>query len=231
MISATGIDSGGHHTQAVYEYARRHQHAHVLAVKGMSVAGKSILGKPSEQDVNWRGQKVKRGVKLWPIGTDTAKAEIYGRLRNTEPGPGYVHISKHYHPDVFEQITSERLVTRYIKGHARMDWVKPAGKRNEALDCGVYALAMAHYLGIDRWRESDWAKLESQVQGRDLFDLPPPKAEPDASGSPDEPDQPAEQAKAPAQPLPMPQPPPKPLDPPVLQNRPIRNRPTSRPSW
>jgi len=173
VISATAVDSGGHHTQAVYEYARRHQHMHVLAVKGMSVSGKAILGKPSEQDVNWRGQKVKRGVKLWPIGTDTAKAEIYGRLRNTEPGPGYVHISKNHHPDVFEQITSERLVTRYVKGHARLDWVKPAGKRNEALDCAVYALGCAHYLGIERWRESDWARLESQVQGRDLFDAPP----------------------------------------------------------
>jgi phage terminase large subunit GpA-like protein len=171
-IVATMVDSGGHHTQAVYEYARRYQHTHVYAVKGSSVAGKSVLGKPTEQDVNWRGQKVKRGVKLWPIGTDTAKAEIYGRLRNTEPGPGYVHISKHHHPEVFEQITSERMITRYVKGHPRLEWVKPAGKRNEALDCAVYALAAAHFLGLDRWRESDWQKAELQAQGRDLFDSP-----------------------------------------------------------
>jgi phage terminase large subunit GpA-like protein len=222
IISASMIDSGGHHTQAVYEYARRHQHMHVYAVKGMSVSGKSILGKPSEQDVNWRGQKVKRGVKLWPIGTDTAKAEIYGRLRNTEPGPGYVHISKHHHPDVFEQITSERLVTRYIKGHAKLDWVKPAGKRNEALDCAVYALAAAHFLGIERWRESDWARLESQVQGRDLFDAP---AAPHASQPPEPTPNPATLA-IPVKPDPLPH-----LPQAMQPNRPTRPRPTARPTW
>lgn len=172
-ILACMIDSGGHHTQAVYSYARAHQHAGVCAVKGMSQSGKSVLGKPTDQDLNWRGNKHKRGVKLWPIGTDTAKAEIYGRLRIADPGPGYVHLSKHMPGEVFEQLTSERLVTRYIKGHPRLEWVKPPGKRNEALDCAVYALAGAHKVGIDRWREGDWAKWASRVESRDLFDAPP----------------------------------------------------------
>ncbi len=170
------VDSGGHHTQAVYSYCRSHQHAHIYAIKGASVAGKAILGKPSDQDVNWRGQKLKRGVKLWPIGTDTAKAEIYGHLRITEPGPGYVHLSKHLPADVFEQLTAERLVTRYVKGHARLEWVKPAGRRNEALDCAVYALAAAHFVGIDRWKEGDWNKWQIRVAETDLFDTPPPEA-------------------------------------------------------
>jgi phage terminase large subunit GpA-like protein len=169
-ILAGFIDSGGHHTQAVYSYCRAHQHAHVYAIKGASISGKTILGKPSEQDVNWLGNRVKRGVKLWPIGTDTAKAEIYGRLRISEPGPGYVHISRNFPADVFEQLTSERLVTRYIKGHARLEWIKPNGKRNEALDCAVYALAAAIYVGIDRWKEGDWSKWEVRVAERDLFD-------------------------------------------------------------
>jgi phage terminase large subunit GpA-like protein len=169
-ILAAFVDSGGHHTQAVYSYCRAHQHAHVHAIKGQSISGKAILGKPSDQDVSWRGQKLKRGVKLWPIGTDTAKAEIYGRLRIAEPGPGYVWLSKHLPGEVFEQLTAERLVTRYVKGHPRLEWVKPAGKRNEALDCAVYALAAAHMAGIDRWREADWAKWESRVQAPDLFE-------------------------------------------------------------
>jgi len=168
------VDSGGHHTQAVYSYCRRHQHAHVYAVKGQSQAGKAVLGKPTEQDVNWRGEKLKRGVKLWPVGTDTAKAEIYGRLRATEPGPGYVHLSKQMPADEFEQLTAERLVTRYVKGHPRLEWHKPAGRRNESLDCAVYALAGAHWAGMDRWKEGDWAKWERRVQSPDLFSPPPP---------------------------------------------------------
>jgi terminase, large subunit len=162
-LLATAIDSGGHHTQAVYGYARAHQHEHVLAVKGQSQTGKPIIGKPTQQDVNWRGEKVKRGVKLWPIGTDTAKAEIYGRLRIATPGAGFVLLSKHLPAEVFEQITSERLVTRYIKGRARLEWVLPGGKSNEDLDCAVYALACAMWGGMDRWRDADWARLEKRL--------------------------------------------------------------------
>ncbi len=175
-LLAAMVDTGGHHTQAVYSYCRAHQHANVWAVKGSSQAGRAVLGKPSDQDVNWRGQKLARGVKLWPIGTDTAKSEIYGHLRNAEPGSGYVWLSKHLPAEVFDQLTAERLVTRYVKGHAKLEWVKPAGKRNEALDCAVYALAAAHWLGIERWREADWARWEARVSAPDLFSPATPAA-------------------------------------------------------
>jgi len=163
-LLAVLIDSGGHHTQAVYHYARTHQTEAVLAGKGSSQSGKAIIGKPTNQDVNWRGQRFKSGVKLWPIGTDTAKAEIYGRLRIGEPGLGFVLLSKHLHPDVFDQLTSEKMVTRHVKGRPRLEWVLPAGRRNEGLDCAVYGLAAAHWLGMDRWREGDWSKWQSKVE-------------------------------------------------------------------
>jgi phage terminase large subunit GpA-like protein len=169
-LLACMVDSGGHHTQAVYAYVRAHSHAHVLAVKGLSISGRAVLGKPTEQDVNWRGAKFKRGVKLWPLGTDTAKAEIYGRLRINEPGPGFIHLSKHLPPEVFEQLTAEKLVTRYVKGRARLEWVKPAGKRNEALDCAVYALAAAHWLSMERWTDGDWRKWQQRIEVKDLVD-------------------------------------------------------------
>lgn len=204
-VLAVFVDSGGHHTQAVYAYARAHQHAHVYAIKGQSIAGKTILGKPSDQDVSWLGQRLKRGVKLWPIGTDTAKAEIYGRLRISEPGPGYVHLSRHLPIQVFEQLTAERLVTRYVKGHARLEWVKPNGRRNEALDCAVYALAAAIYVGIDRWKEGDWAKWQGRVADRDLFD-PPPPAGPEAEARADVPEEAQKPAPASASPAAVPMP-------------------------
>lgn len=172
-ILTTFIDSGGHHTHAVYSYARAHQHAHVYACKGSSISGRAILGKPTDQDVDWLGNRIKRGVKLWPIGTDTAKAEIYGRLAQATPGAGYVHISRLQPADVFDQLTAERLVTRYVKGRPRLEWVKPPGRRNEALDCAVYALAAAHYAGVDRWRDGDWSAWERRVATPDLFDAPP----------------------------------------------------------
>jgi len=183
-LLAVAVDTGGHHTQAVYTYVRSHQHANVLAVKGSSQSGRAVIGRPTDQDINWRGQRVKRGVKLWPVGTDTAKAEIYGRLRLEQPGPGYVHLSRHLPAEVFEQLTSERLVTRYLRGHPRLEWVKPPGRRNEALDCAVYALAAAHWLHIDRWRDGDWSKWERRVAAPDLFDQGVPQ-DPEQTKQPD----------------------------------------------
>lgn len=161
-LLATFVDSGGHNTQAVYVYCRAHQLEHVCATKGLSVSNRPIVGKPSTVDVTWRGVKAKRGAKLWPLGVDTAKGAIYSALRIQTPGPGYVHLTKALPSDVFEQITAERMVTRYVKGRARLEWVKPAGRRNEALDCAVLALAAAVYVGIDRWNEPEWARREKQ---------------------------------------------------------------------
>jgi phage terminase large subunit GpA-like protein len=184
-IMAAAIDSGGHHTQAVYNFTRQRSHRHIFAIKGQSQASKPILGKPSDVQVNLRGQKIK-GHKLWPVGTDTAKALIYGRMRLSAAGAGYMHFSRQLPADEFEQLTAERLVTKYVKGHARLEWHKPPGRRNEALDCEVYALAAAYYLGMARWKENDWAKWERAAQMRQLFDAPadpPPAATPDASES------------------------------------------------
>jgi phage terminase large subunit GpA-like protein len=173
-ILACFIDAGdGHTTQPVYNYTRTHQREHVHAIKGASVAGKVILGKPTQQEVNWRGVKIKKGVKLWPIGTDSAKSVFYGRLRLTKPGPGYVHLSKQMPGEVFEQLTAERLVTRYIKGRPKLEWVNPPGRRNEALDGAVYALAAAHYAGIDRWTEDEWKRREDTLTPP--TDTPQPK--------------------------------------------------------
>ena len=129
---------------------------------------------PRIQEVNWRGNKIPKGVKLWPIGTDTAKAEIYGRLRVVAPGPGYVHLSRHLPADEVEQLTSERMVTRYVRGRPRQEWVLPPGKRNEGLDCAVYALAGAHWAGVDRWSDADWARRERMVRPRDVVKEPAP---------------------------------------------------------
>ena len=168
LIEATFIDSGGHNTQAVYAYARDHANAQVFALKGASQPGKPALGKASMADINWRGRVQPRGLKLWPVGTDTIKHLIFGRLRLSQPGPGYIDLPADLaKTDEFEQLTAERLATSFHKGHARLSWVKPNGKRNEALDCAVYAYAGAVYLGVARMRENDWDRREQKVQPRE----------------------------------------------------------------
>lgn len=177
-IDAVAIDSGGHHTQEAYAFCRSRSWRHVIAVKGQSQSGKPILGKPSDIDVTYRGERIKRGVKLWPVGADTAKSTIYGRLRLTEHGPGYVHLGKWLPSEVFEQLTAERLVTKYYKGRPKLEWMKPPGRRNEALDCAVYALVAAHYLGVPRWKEPDWQRAESRVRQTNVSQSPAASQQP-----------------------------------------------------
>ena len=184
MIEATAIDTGGANTQAAYHYCRTHAHAHVLAIKGASQAGKPIIGKPSAVDVSWRGKVLPRSLKLWMVGTDTAKHLIYGRLRIQQTGPGYIHLPAALKAgDEFEQLTAERLITKYFKGHPKLEWFLPPGKRNEALDCAVYAYAAACYLGIQSMREAGWALREERIAPRllDLFSSPPAPSTPPAA--------------------------------------------------
>ena len=170
-ITATAVDSGGHHTDMVYRYARRHAGEHVLAVKGSSMPGRTIIGKPTAVEFNHHGKRVRHGGQLWLVGTDTAKGLLYGRMQVQEAGPGYVHTCAALPSYVWEQLTAERVVTRYIKGHPRRDWVKPAGRRNEALDCAVYAIAAAWHIGVPRHTDAHWQRYESRLRQADLLGL------------------------------------------------------------
>ena len=177
LVEATCVDTGGHNTHAVYAYCRNHAHANVLAIKGASVYGKAILGKPSMIDVTWRGKTAPRSLKLWSIGTDTAKHLIYGRMRVTQVGPGYVHVPKSLgNTDEFVQMTAARLMPVTVQGKASMRWITPQGKREEAGDCMVYAYAAACHIGIQTFREPSWALREAKIapQAQDLFTLKSP---------------------------------------------------------
>ena len=137
-VLAACVDTGGHHTQKVYEYCKRREHARVYAIKGASTAGKPLVSKFSKAN--------KLRVKLFTLGTDTAKQMIYSRLKVHQPGPGYCHFPADYPEEYFQQLTAERIQTKFINGHPTRIWVMPKGKRNEALDCRVYGLAALHIL-------------------------------------------------------------------------------------
>jgi phage terminase large subunit GpA-like protein len=172
LIEATCIDTGGHNTHAVYAYCRNHTRSNVLAIKGASTYGKTVLGKPSMIDVTHRGKTMPRSLKLWQIGTDTAKHLLYGRMRVTQVGPGYVHVPKSLQTtDEFEQMTAARLMPATVQGRSVLRWITPHGKREEGGDCMVYAYAAACYLGIQTYREPGWARRETMYAPRepDLF--------------------------------------------------------------
>lgn len=179
LIEATCIDTGGHNTHAVYTYCRNHAHAHVLAIKGASQYGRPVLGKPRMVDINWRGKTIASGVKVWQIGTDTAKHLLYGRMRLTTAGAGFVHVPKALSAtDEFEQMTAAKLLPVVVQGKSSMRWITPQGKREEAGDCQVYAYAAACFLGIASYREASWDRREQRYAPAhgDLFAESPASA-------------------------------------------------------
>lgn len=182
-ICATTIDSGGHHHDEVYQFTRLRRWRNVIAVKGASRPGRPVLAqRPSKVDVTWKGKTEKHGAELWIIGTDTAKDWIYNRYPFHE-GPGALHFSRDLPDDFYDQAVAERKITRYVKGHKRVEWVKGKAERNEALDLLVYNLAAAQFLGLHRYRESEWSKLQSAVAQGSLFaervEQPAPRDIPD----------------------------------------------------
>ncbi|MDX2440320.1 MAG: phage terminase large subunit family protein [Desulfobacterales bacterium] len=128
-------DSGGHFTDEVYEFSKKHGLNWVIPIKGASQPGKPIATFPRKRN--------KKGVYLTEVGTDNAKSIIYQRLNILEPGPGYCHwpISDKFDETHFEQLTVEKKILSYSRGKRVFVWVLPSGRRNEPLDCAVYALA------------------------------------------------------------------------------------------
>lgn len=137
-IDAACLDTGGHHTQAAYAFCRGRERQRIWAIKGM--AGKRPI---------WpkRPTKAAKGkVNLFGIGVDAAKEAVFARLKKPEHGAGFCHFPLNRDAAYFEQLTAERLRTRYVKGFPQQFWWKPDGRRNEALDCRVYAYAALHGL-------------------------------------------------------------------------------------
>lgn len=161
-IEAAAIDTGGHFTHQAYNFCRTRARQRIYAVKGDSQQGRPIKGKSSLQDVNYRGAIVKRGVKMWLVGTDTAKDLFHGRLQINAPGAGYVHFSAGLPGEFYEQLTAEVRVLQKTASGEQYRWAKRQ-QRNEVLDCTVYALFASHMLDLHRYTDRMWARLEDVV--------------------------------------------------------------------
>lgn len=136
LVEAVAVDSGGHFTQQVYEYAARRKSRRVWAIKGSGGFGRLIWPKVA-------GRAGRTAARVYIVGVDTAKDLLYGRLKRVhEPGPGFVHFPTSVEDFFFDQLSSEVLIYKMVAGR-RVRAYKPraSGVRTEALDCMVYAYA------------------------------------------------------------------------------------------
>lgn len=167
-IEAFGVDSG-YKSQRVYNYARGRPN--VLATDGRDGWTTPLLGIPKRVDVYNSGKPVKGGAMLWPVGTWTAKSELYGSLRKTIDGPdqnglwplGTGHFPEACDEAFFKQLTAESLVLVDKRdGSSKREWRKPRDQPNEQLDLWVISRAMAYHLGLDHYDLNKWKRLAAE---------------------------------------------------------------------
>lgn len=169
-IHATAIDSGGHHTDAVYAFAHRLKALRVHAIKGASGREHSIENGNKKVGFRWNGKVERQGPVLWHVGTNLAKDRFQARLDLATPGPGYVHFSADLSDEWFKQMAGEYRATRQMAYGTETRWA-PSRKRIEAKDCLTYAIWLEERL--DLWRPSKtkfWERLQQELEPEeDLF--------------------------------------------------------------
>ena len=176
-IRVMSVDSG-YATQDVYNWvkkfpqavfggagARASQPRTVVAIKGRDTET-ALISSVSKADLGGKRQ----GLRVWSLGVPIAKGELYRWLKLSrptdealakgEPFPaGSCHFPQ-YGEEYFKQITAEKRVIRLHKGFPKSSWEKDPNRKNEALDCRVYARAAASIYGLDRFKEIHWKRME-----------------------------------------------------------------------
>ena len=140
---AACMDSGGHHTQAVYQFCRDRLGRKVWAIKGESAQN-------GERNPVWPTKRPtsrsKASFRPIVIGVNAAKDTIRARLALERPkddalAPGYMHFPADRDLAYYAQLTAERLTIREAGKKKFRVWEAIPGRANEALDCRVYGYA------------------------------------------------------------------------------------------
>ncbi|EMW42870.1 phage terminase large subunit family protein [Escherichia coli 2788150] len=149
-ISRVCWDTGGIDQDIVYQRSRKHGTFFVLPIKGASVYGKPVITMPKKRN--------QRGVFLCEVGSDTVKEMLYARFALPVVSPSEVAPYTFRfpdNPDIFsdveaKQLVAEELVEKVVNGRVKLQW-DARKRRNEALDCLVYAYA-ALRISVQRWQ-------------------------------------------------------------------------------
>lgn len=160
-INRMFIDAG-YNTQHVYDFCLAHGMMIAMPIKGQEHLG-TIVSTPNEIIHHTQTGKRMNGLRLWPVGVNVVKSELYNWLRLSNTGDevpdGYCFFPQ-YDEKYFRGITAEALQYKDIRGYDRPMWVKKY-PRNEPLDCRVYARAAAYSLGMERFSDDYWEQLLS----------------------------------------------------------------------
>lgn len=152
-------------------YGKKHRDNTLTMKRFTNGRGFWCLGGKAAKNYREKSVDVAGYDELAAFDEDTAKEQIYNRFTLTpegdEPLPGAVHFPNN--PDIFDlteaqQLTAEEQVEKWVDGRKKILWDSKK-RRNEALDCFVYALA-ALRISISRW-QLDLSALLASLQEED----------------------------------------------------------------
>lgn len=128
-VDACAVDAGdGVSMPDVTAFCGPRFRRRVVAIKGAPGASRPAIA---------RANKVKGKALLWIVGVDGLKTSLFARL----PQAGSVRFSNSLPEIWFEQLASERAVVRYVRGQPQRQFTRIPGRRAEALDAVIYAMA------------------------------------------------------------------------------------------
>ncbi|MCK1611039.1 MULTISPECIES: terminase gpA endonuclease subunit [unclassified Bradyrhizobium] len=130
------VDSGFNADQVVkFVLSQRRRSRAAYAVKGKEGFDRMPLA---------AGGRLKGQMKLLLVGVDAVKLAVQKALAIDNPSPGYIRLPDHLDEDYFAGLASEQLHSRVVRGAPRYAYHRTV-RRNEPLDCLVYAWAIARH--------------------------------------------------------------------------------------
>lgn len=139
-VDAAGVDAGdGETMDRVIGFTRARMARRIYALKGATGNRPSIRASDT------------KGTKLFIVGVDGLKGQLASRLTRGRT----VRFSDRLEARFYEELASERLIMRYVRGAPVRLWERIPGRRAESLDCVIYGMAVRGLVTANLDRRED----------------------------------------------------------------------------
>ncbi|MFA7455627.1 MAG: terminase gpA endonuclease subunit, partial [Desulfobulbaceae bacterium] len=139
------IDSGGHRTDDVYDYARARQ-GRVIAYKGASGRRNTPLTWSKVDTYPGTSRAIPGGLRLLIADSGHYKDRLSAKLKVAPEDPGALHL----HGETDEEYAAHYCAEYLDKNN---NWVCKPGRPNHYWDCTVMAIVSASVLRIETWNK------------------------------------------------------------------------------
>jgi phage terminase large subunit GpA-like protein len=157
----------GFERQQVLDWIKTYPPSRVSPIVGSRNDNAPAMGLHQTREVTASGKRIKAERIVFEVGGGSLKAFLYGDLRKGDPlARGFVALGQGFPVEWYEQLTSEVRIEVEDKRHRRIwRWDVLKGRRNEVLDCAVYAHWAAEKQGWKRLTEDRWAAIAGELDG------------------------------------------------------------------